>query len=113
VKLFKKAKDLFKKMTGGNNAPPPPPAAPAADPMALFEILPPLPKYQQEQRDFEARAKDCGVVWNSSSKALGGNGTRVAGRNAAKRSKRAALEPKYGRRWKKYGVGAMPLAVSA
>lgn len=117
MKFFKKAKEMFARMTGSSvrvsDAPPPVRPDPTPEPSILPEFLKPIPKYQREQRDFERRAKATTVRWNSSPVTAGGQGTRVAGRNAAKRSKRARLEPKFGRRWKKHGVGAMDLAVSA
>lgn len=107
MSLWKKTKDLFKRLAGSTDSPPSKaPAVPAELPV-FFE---PLPQYQQEQRDFEARANATALLWNSAPKTLGGQGTMVLGRNAAKRSLRAAIEPKYGRRWKKQHVARLAVA---
>jgi len=56
MKLFKKAREALKRLTGNDKNLPQP--APAADPVSILpEIFDPLPEYQQRQRDFEARAK--------------------------------------------------------
>lgn len=67
MKLFKKAKDLFNKMTGRAADAPPGPRPPPTPPKAA--VLPKLlPKYQREQRDFRARAKAVTVFWDSAAR---------------------------------------------
>jgi hypothetical protein len=62
VKLFKKAKDLFKKMTGQDDNLPPPSATTAELPV-IAEPADPRYAYRHEQRDFEARAAATTVFW--------------------------------------------------
>lgn len=80
MSLWKKTKDLFKRLKGDDSNTPPP--APAADPV-LPVFFEPLPQYQQDQRDFAARARATRVVHSG--------GTFNKGRNRDKRKGRAVM----------------------
>lgn len=111
MKFFKKARELFDRLTGKDHDAAVP--APAQTTAPVEQVLDPRYAYRRVQRSLAQRAKATKLVWASWSKALGGQGTMVKGRNAAKRSLRARLEPEYGRRWKKQHPPRMDLAVSA
>jgi hypothetical protein len=67
-------------------------------------------KYRGAQRYLESRL---GAANRTLSHFTAVDGTLDAGRNAAKRSKRARLEPEFGRRWKKGGTPRVKIAVRA
>ena len=65
MKLFKKAKQLFDKMTGRAVEVPPPVRPPPTPTVEAEVVLDPRYKYRREQRDFEARAKATRLIWDS------------------------------------------------
>lgn len=79
MSLWKKTKELFKRLKGDDTPPSKAPAVPAELPV-FFE---PLPQYQQDQRDFAARARATRVVHSG--------GTFNKGRNRDKRKGRAVM----------------------
>jgi hypothetical protein len=85
MSLWKKTKELFKRLKGDDSNTPPP--APSADPL-LPLFIEPLPEYQQRQRDFEARAAATALRWNASPNVPLKDRTCNLGRNAAKRRMR-------------------------
>lgn len=106
MKLFKKAREALKRLTGNDKNLPPP--APAADPVSILpEIFDPLPEYQQRQRDFEARAKATAVVHSG--------GTFNKGLNRDKRRGRTEMiergaSPRVAKRKQRDGITFEPLA---
>lgn len=87
MKLFKKARELFDRLTHKSDTPPPvrPPPTVEAE-----VVLDPAHKYRRAQRDLERLAKATALFWNSAP-APHGRGTYSVGRNAAVREERANL----------------------
>ena len=107
MKFFKKAREIFDRITGKHDAPPPvrPPATVEAE-----VILDPRFKYRRLQREYERRAKAVTVIHSG--------GTFNAGRNRDKRKGRAVMiargaSPRVAKRKQRDGIEFDSMAEAA